>query len=248
MLRTVLFVVTIAAATLYYGGLVIVAAALRVKSVPGGWYDRAGRGWSRAILRAAGTPVIVRHAERVPPPPVVFCCNHASMFDIWALAATIPTTVRFVAKKELLKVPLFGRALRAAGHITIDRQNRQAAFDAYEEAALAIRGGLSAAVFPEGTRSRTGELLPFKKGPFVLAIAAQVPIVPVYVSSTYDILPKGRLRLRPKPIVLEYGTPIATAGLTYEERNMLLERTRAAMLELKVRVDGHLAHHYVRAP
>src|SRR5438309_1622564 len=103
------------------------------------------------------------------------------MFDIWALFATLPGSVRFVAKRELFRIPLLGGAMRAVGHIPIDRAARKRAFEAYDEAARTIqRGTSSIIVFPEGTRSRTGELLPFKNAPFGLAIAADVPIVPVY--------------------------------------------------------------------
>ncbi|MEJ2239826.1 MAG: lysophospholipid acyltransferase family protein, partial [Gemmatimonadales bacterium] len=107
-----------------------------------------------------------------------------------------------------------------------DRQRRQAAFESYEKAAKVIQKGLSALVFAEGTRSRTGELLPFKKGPFVLAIAAQVPVVPVYCANTFDILPKGRIRIRPRPVTLYFGEPISTVGMDYEDREELLTKAR----------------------
>ena len=93
-------------------------------------------------------------------------------------------------------------------------------------------------MFPEGTRSRTGELLPFKNAPFAIAIAAQVQLVPVYVHSTFQILPKGGFRLRPRPIRILVGEPITTAGMTPEDRERLRDRTRAAILALKARVDG----------
>jgi 1-acyl-sn-glycerol-3-phosphate acyltransferase len=97
---------------------------------------------------------------------------------------------------------------------------------------------VSAVVFPEGTRSRTGELLPFKNAPFGLAIAAQVPVVPLYVRNTFKILPKGRFLLRPRPIRVEVGRPIPTDGMTLERRQELRDRVRAAILELKARVDA----------
>jgi 1-acyl-sn-glycerol-3-phosphate acyltransferase len=166
--------------------------------------------------------------------PVVIASNHQSWFDIFLLAAVLPISVRFVAKKELSRVPLLGRAMRQAGHIYIDRQDRRAAFEAYEEASRVIRSGLSAVVFPEGTRSRTGELLPFKKGPFVLAIAAQVPIVPAYCAGTFTLLPKGSFRLRPHPVALLFGRPIDTAGMEYDDRERLMQLTREAIERLRV--------------
>jgi len=204
-----------------------------------GVYDWATVDWARHALRAAGTPVEATGLERIPAgQPVVYASNHTSLFDIWALAATLPGSTRFVAKQELGRVPLLGLAMRRAGHILIDRANRARAFQAYDQAAATIRSGMSAIVFPEGTRSRTGELLPFKNAPFVLAIAAQVPIVPVYVAGTYRIFPKGAWRLRPRPIRLAVGEPIPTAGLAPEDREALRDRVRAAILALQARVDA----------
>ena len=177
--------------------------------------------------------------ERIPrDQPVVYASNHSSMFDIWALAATLPGSVRFVAKEELTRVPLLGPGMLAAGHISIDRGRKKQAFEAYARAAQTIRSGFSAVVFPEGTRSRTGELLPFKNAPFGLAIAAQVPLVPVYVHNTFEILPKGGFRLHPRPILIRIGEPIPTEGLTPQDRERLRDRVRAAILDLKARVDA----------
>ena len=124
--------------------------------------------------------------------------------------------------------------MRSAGHIYIDRQNRQAAFSAYEAAAAYIRNGMSAVLFPEGTRSLTGDLLPFKKGPFVLALAAQVPIIPVYCAGTFTLLPKGTVRLDPHPIAIMFGEQISTEGLRYEDRDELMAITRKAIEQLRV--------------
>jgi len=160
------------------------------------------------------------------------------MFDIWALAATLPGSVRMLAKQELARIPLIGRAMVTAGHVVIDRPHPRRALEAYERAAAVIRSGVSALVFPEGTRSRTGQLLPFKNAPFGLAIAAQVPVVPLYVRNTFEIMPKGRFFLRPRPIRLVIGEPISTAGMTLERRQELRDRVHAAILALKARVDA----------
>jgi 1-acyl-sn-glycerol-3-phosphate acyltransferase len=148
----------------------------------------------------------------------------------------LPGSTRFVAKQELARVLIIGPAMVKAGHIMIDRVNRRRAFEAYERAAATIRRGLSAIVFPEGTRSPTGELLPFKSAPFSLAIAAQVPVVPVYVHNTFEILPRGARVLHPKPIHVLIGDPIPVAGLGSGDREALRERTRTAILALKTRV------------
>ncbi len=239
MIRALWFYAVLVVSTVYHAASAIVAGLLRVRHRRGGVYDWAGTDWARQILRAAGTPVHAEGLERIPrDQPVLYASNHSSMFDIWALFATLPGSVRFVAKQELFRIPLLGGAMRAVGHVAIDRTHRKRAFEAYDEAARTIQRGISAVVFPEGTRSRTGELLPFKNAPFGLAIAAQVPLVPVYVHDTFEIKPKGRIGLRPKPIRLRVGEPIPTVGLTLDDREALRDRTRAAMLALRARVDA----------
>ncbi len=124
--------------------------------------------------------------------------------------------------------------MRAAGQIFIDRGNRARAFEAYEEAAEAVRKGMRAVVFAEGTRSRTGVLQPFKKGPFVFAIASRVPIIPVYCAGTFAVQPKGRLRVRRGPVTLYFGEPVPTDGLTYDDRERLLIEARTVMQRFRV--------------
>jgi 1-acyl-sn-glycerol-3-phosphate acyltransferase len=233
--RPIWYLVVLVVLTVYYGFKVIIAGVLRIPNRPGGLYDEVGRRWSRGLMWGAGVTVRTVGLERVPHDrPVVYVANHQSFFDILALAATVPGQMRFVAKREMAKIPILGPAMKAAGQIFIDRQNRVRAFEAYEEAALAVNAGLNAVVFAEGTRSRTGELQPFKKGPFVFAIASKVPIVPVYCAGTFDILRKGSIWVRPHPVTLYFGEPIPTAGLTYEDREALLERTRAVIMGFRI--------------
>jgi 1-acyl-sn-glycerol-3-phosphate acyltransferase len=239
MIRLLWVTLVVLPSTLVHSLAAVLAALVGVKRRPGGVYDWATVDWSRDVLRAAGTPVEAVGLDRIPrDEPVVYASNHTSMFDIWALAATLPGSTRFVAKEELGRIPILGLAMRRAGHIMIDRFNRARAFGAYEQAAGTIRSGISPIVFPEGTRSPTGELLPFKNAPFGLAIAAQVPVVPIYVDGTYRILRKGGLQLRSMPIRIQIGEPIPTAGLSADDRDGLRDRVRAAMLELKARVDA----------
>ncbi len=233
MIRTLWFYLIVVVSSVVHATAVIVASLLGVKRRPGAGdiYDWGTNDWSRQVLWAAGTPVRAEGLERIPKRPVVYASNHSSMFDIWALAATLPGSVRMVAKQELARIPLLGRAMVTAGHPA-------RALEAYRRAAEVIRGGTSALLFPEGTRSRTGELLPFKNAPFGLAIAAQVPVVPVYVGNTFEIMPKGRFFLRPRPIRILIGDPIFTAEMTVEQRQELRDRVHAAIRALKARVDA----------
>ena len=234
MIRTLWYYIVLFFTTILHASAAIIGGLFHVKHRVGGVYDWSSTDWSRDILSAAGTPVVASGLEHIPrDQPVMYASNHSSMFDVWALFATLPGSVRFVAKRELFRIPILGRAMRAVGHVPIDRAARKSAFEAYDEAARMIRGGTSVLVFPEGTRSPTGELLPFKNAPFGLAIAAQVPIVPVYVHHTFEILPKGAWRLRPQPIRLVVGPPIPTAGLRPENRERLREEVRAAMVALQ---------------
>lgn len=244
MIRTLWFYLIVGVSTLVHASTALVAALLRVPSRPGRIYDWSTSDWARWILAAAGTRVVVEGAERIPPGvPVVFASNHASMFDIWALAARLPGSIRFVAKAELARIPFFGAAMVRAGHVSIERENKAQALDAYRRAAATVRSGISTVVFPEGTRTRTGELLPFKNAPFGLAIAAGVPLVPLFIRGTFGILPKGKFRLHPATIHVRVGEPLPTTGLTLADRQQLRDRARAAMQALAARVDAAPAGH-----
>jgi len=234
MFRTAWFVLNLFIYTVWYASKAVIAGLLGVPNRPGGVYDECARRWSKGMLRAAGIEARLVGWEKISPHgPVVYVSNHQSWFDIFLLAGLIPTQMRFVSKQELATIPILGRAMRAAGHIFIDRENRQKAFGAYDEAAKAIRQGMSAVVFPEGTRSRTGEIQPFKKGPFVLAIAAQVPVIPTYCMGTFTLLPKGTMRLTPHPVAAVFGDPIPTEGMTYDDRERLMRETRRAIERLR---------------
>src|SRR2546423_12826624 len=166
MIRTVWFAIVLLVSSAVRATGVIVAALVGVKRRSGGVYDWGTSDWSRDLLRAAGTPVRVVGLERVPAGPVMYASNHSSMFDIWALAATLPGSVRFVAKQELARIPLLGRAMIAAGHVMIDRAHPARALEAYQRAVAGIGRGISAVVFPQGTRSPPRGAPPFQNTPF----------------------------------------------------------------------------------
>ncbi len=214
--RTIFLYSTAAVATVILGVTVIVAALLGVEDKPGGLYDKVPRWWSIAVLRAVGIKVRVHGMENVKGgDPYIFASNHVSWFDV----------------PSLFKVPIFGRAMRAVGMVEIQRENRKAAFGAYDVAAERIRAGNSVVVFPEGTRGHEYPLRPFKKGPFVLAIAAGVPIVPIIVHGTIEIMPRHSLWAHPGTIDIHLLEPVSTTGVDYDHREALMRTVRTRMAD-----------------
>ena len=236
MMEVLRYVLSMLFLTIYNSARVLLAAGREEEYRPGGVYDQVPRDYARALLRINRVSVRSEGLERLHGAgPRVYVVNHQSWFDVLAAVDVLPGSIRFLAKRALGRVPLFGPALRAAGHIEIDRHNHGAALAAYEIAARGLERGLSAVVFAEGTRSRDARLHPLKKGPFVLAILAQVPVVPVFVEGGNTILPKGSLHPRPGSMVVHVGYPIPTVGLTYEDRDNLSARARAALVALGAR-------------
>jgi len=208
----------------------VIAIAVSFFSRSGNAVHRVGRAWGRSILMGSGVRVSVTGIERIDTGrPYIFMSNHQSNFDIPVLLGHLPVQFRWLAKAELFRIPVFGRAMRGAGYISIDRADRAAAFDSLRQAAEKIRQGVSILIFPEGTRSLDGFLRTFKKGGFVLAIQAGVPIVPVVVRGTFDIMPKHRLLIRPRDVTVDVGAPIAVEGVNYASKETLMEAVREAI-------------------
>lgn len=188
---------------------------------------RYGIFWGRSCLWLAGLKVRVKGAENIPQgQPAVYAANHQSNFDIPALYAGLPLQFRWLAKKELFDVPLFGPAMKRCGYIPIDRSDRRKAMHSMNEAAQRISQGASVIVFPEGTRTPDGQLQEFKKGALVIAVKAQVPVVPVAIRGSYQIMPKNVLKINPGPIDIEIFPPIATEGLKTKAIDNLSEQTQ----------------------
>ena len=239
-MRTLFSAIAVAIGTAVGATIILVARLLRRPVAVDSIYERTMRGWARAIMRAAGVKVVIHGEENLPTGGAVCICNHVSWFDVFAVASTLPRTT-FVAKMELRKIPVFGSAADSAGIVFIDRDNRKSAFDSYRLAAAAVQQGKRIVVFPEGTRGFDYRLRQFKKGPFVLAITAEAPLVPTVVYGAMEVMGKGSFWVRPGTVHIHYLEPVPTKGHTYEERTQLMAETHA-------RMDALLATQYgVRA-
>jgi 1-acyl-sn-glycerol-3-phosphate acyltransferase len=215
--------------TIFWASLACVAPVVDRSGESPVWMARC---WIRWIFATCGIRVVAEGLENIDPnQSYVFMTNHQSVIDIGAIIATIPVSFRFVAKKELTWIPFFGWALRPAGHVIIDRGNRSKAVRSLERAAQRVANGVNVIIFPEGTRSPTGELRAFKSGGFHLAIGAQVPILPATISGSQAITPKRSLRIESGTVKIVYGKPIPTAGLSVDDRERLKDRVREAILQ-----------------
>jgi 1-acyl-sn-glycerol-3-phosphate acyltransferase len=164
--------------------------------------------------------------------------NHQSWFDVFALAGFLPGRGTFVATEELERIPIFGGAWKACGHISIDRSDRKKAIESLDRAGERIRSEKRAVIlFPEGTRSADGQLQEFKKGAFIVALKTGVPIVPIGISGSRHVMPKGSFLARPGEIRVRIGEPIPMEGLSVADRDALLGRSRMAVAELMDEAD-----------
>jgi len=184
------------------------------------------------IVRGSGVGLEINGAEKLDRhTPYVFMSNHQSYFDVITLIGYLPQSARFVAKKELVYIPIFGQAMWATGHIVIDRSIPERAVEEMKKAAKKVSAGTSVLVFPEGTRSPDHKLSPFKKGGFMLALEAKVPVVPVSITGTRPVMPKKGLTFKRSDVRVEIGDPIMTLDLKQDDRQELMDRVRAEIIK-----------------
>jgi 1-acyl-sn-glycerol-3-phosphate acyltransferase len=189
--------------------------------------------WAKIILAASGVKVKVEGLHNIDKGrPYIFAANHQSQFDIFALQGCVDFDFRWLAKKELFQIPLFGRAMLLAGYISIDRSHGREALKSLNEAAERIAAGTSVILFPEGTRSLDGKLHDFKSGGMVLAIKSGVPLVPVGISGTYEILPKGTLLAKPGHVIIRVGKPIETRQFSVSQKHELAAKIQSEVARL----------------
>ena len=221
-------------ARLYLLFLVPFTLCCSCSAVMAGLFDGSGRSghacarfWSVWCLRVARIRLVVSGLDQVPlEGPVLYMGNHQGNFDIHALTLAIPRLFSWVAKEELFRIPVFGTAMRRAGYIALDRSDGRKALKSMRQAAERIAAGTGVVIFPEGTRTLDGSLLPFKRGAFMLAAKAGVPIVPFTINGSRERNPRHRLELRPGTISVSFAAPIQVAGVGEGE---LMERVREAI-------------------
>lgn len=226
-------------ATALFGIPAIFAALIPPR---GDWFLRFARGWARTLLALAGVKVRVKDGGRLPRNrSFVIIANHESFCDVLVLLAHLPLQMRFLAKRSVFRVPILGWSIAAAGFIPVDREERGRSGAAVEAALRRLEGGRSVVVFPEETRTPSGELLPFKKGAAHLALRSGLSILPLGLAGTFRVLPRGALQIAPGPVVLVVGDPIETEGRSPRERSALTEEARARVLALREEARSSLS-------
>ena len=227
MIRTVFVWSCIVIATLVLGFFAFITYPFDRK---GRMVHRYARLWGKAALLANRVKVKMEGMEHLNGKgPYIFMSNHQGSYDIFALLGHLPYQFKWLAKKELFSIPFFGWTMAAAGYIRIDREGTRKTVEAMNDAAQKIREGMSVIIFPEGSRSPDGLIQPFKKGGFTLAIKSGVPIVPMAISGSRGIMPKGRLTATSGEIRMFVDTPIETRHCSLKDRESLMKKVREAI-------------------
>jgi len=189
--------------------------------------------WARSVLKVAGVKVEVEGLDRVDPERgYVVMANHASYFDVLALLAVLPGQYRFVAKKTLFQIPLFGWALKAGGFIPVDRRDRSKAREIWAAAGDRLAHGASVFFYPEGTRSPDGRIHTFHRGAFLVAMHTGAPILPVGVTGAWQVMPRDRFSIQPGTIRVRFGEPVETGERSVREKKELIRDVRQEVARL----------------
>lgn len=189
------------------------------------------RRWARTLLKLNGSRVSVYGQENVSQEgPQIFFCNHQSWVDILILTGFLPCLFKWISKKEIFYIPFLGWHMKRAGYVSVDRADWTKGAKTIEAALKVLKEGHSLVIFPEGTRSPDGKLLPFRKGGFLLALRSRCPIVPVTILGTSNILPKGSLKIGKGDVKLVVSKPISLEATRLRQLKEIMEKTRQAML------------------
>jgi 1-acyl-sn-glycerol-3-phosphate acyltransferase len=230
LLATASAMVAITIATVTIGGVAVIAGMIGFPDGAGSPYHVFAPAWSRVLLFFSFVRVRVHNRERAAAGARVYVVNHMSYYDVPVLSSFLPRA-KFVTKEELFSIPIFGKAMKAIGMVPISRDNKRAAFSSYDAAARSIRNGNSIVVFAEGTRGTSCGIRPLKKGPFVLAISAGVPIIPVLIHGTHEVLPRGSIMVTPRTVDVHLLEPVSVEGLGISDRDRLASEVWSRMSE-----------------
>jgi 1-acyl-sn-glycerol-3-phosphate acyltransferase len=227
MIRTIFVWSCIVLATLVLGFLAFITYPFDRKGRVVHYYARL---WGRVALSANRVRVKLEGMEHLKGEgPYIFMANHQGSYDIFALLGCLPFQFKWLAKKELFSIPFLGWTMAAAGYISIDRTGTRKTVEAMNEAAQKIRNGMSVVIFPEGSRSPDGSIQPFKKGGFTLAIKSKVPIVPITISGSREVMAKDSLTAIPGEIRIRVDSPIETGNYTMKDREPLMKKVNKAI-------------------
>ena len=189
--------------------------------------------WAKVILWVSGVQGEVVGREKIDPAKTyIFMCNHQSFVDIFVLLSNIPKDFKFIMKKELMRIPILGSTMRRAGYMEIERDDPRESIKQLALAIEKIKSGISVLIFPEGTRSPDGKLLPFKKGGFYIAIRSKCEVVPLYIQGTHLIGPRGSWSMKKGRYKLIIGNPVSTKGYTKKDTEKLMELIREKMISM----------------
>lgn len=220
-------------ATGFFGSLSLAASLLEQD---GRWQHRIAQRWARACVAISGARVTVVHGERLKAGPAVYVCNHLSYMDTPVLFSSLPFHFRIVARHDLWKLPFIGWHLRRSGQVPVDVENPRASIASLLSAVRTLKEGMPLFIFPEGGRTETGHLAPFMNGPAFMAIRAQLPLVPMALIGTHELLPMHAKEFHPVPVTLVVDEPLETRGLTMKQ----VDEVTAALQE---RISGLYYEH-----
>ncbi len=219
-----------------FATIVFAILSIPLSQLPNGgkWFQKCSKGWSALILGAAGVRVRVLHADRMRRDGLyVVASNHESFYDIPVLFASLTMPVRFLAKRALFRLPFLGWSMAAAGFVPVDRADRSHGKEVLDTALSRLRDQRSLVVFPEQTRTKTGELSPFKSGAAVFAIKAEMPLLPVAIAGTFEVLRRDSFWIRPGRVTVAVGEPLPVEGKSARDRASLTAALRGAIEALR---------------
>lgn len=226
-------------ATAFFGSLSLLASLFEQD---GRRQHRIAQRWARVLVSLSGARLRILHQERLNSQLAVYTCNHLSYMDTPVLFGSLPFQFRIVARHDLWKLPFIGWHLRRSGQVPVNVDNPRASIASLSSAVRTLKAGMPLVIFPEGGRSRDGHIAPFLNGPVFMAIRAQVPLIPMALIGTHELLPIHEGQLHPVPVTLAVGEPIPTTGRSMKEVETLTQQLMDSIADL------YYAHSYLSRP